>query len=104
MYNVPAIIGPTPNQSIQVTDEDCGNLLQIIFLSVQVVPNLYTYTILSLWATANLVESGLKAIARIVYEVFPLDGSLGLVENLSRRSPFSSNKIIVRSDVATANF
>lgn len=59
---------------------------------------------LSLWATASNVESGLKTNARITYDALPSTEPLGFVENLSRFSPFSSNRIIDRSAVATANF
>lgn len=55
-------------------------------------------------ATAIFVESGLKAMDLIMYDFLPVDGSCGFVENLSRRSPFSSNKRICLSDVATASF
>lgn len=84
-------------------DVVCGNLLQMTFLSFHVVPSLYTYTILSLWATANRAESGLNAIDRITYDSLPFVWSSGFVANLSRRSPFSSYNKIVRSAVATAN-
>lgn len=43
-------------------------------------------------------------MARITYDVLPFAESLGFVENLSRRSPFSSYNIIDRSAVATASF
>lgn len=99
---LPAIIGPIDSQTMAVSDVVCGNLLQITFLSFHVPPNLYTYTMLSLCATASRVESGLNAIPRITYESLPLLWSAALVENLSRFSPFSSYKTIVRSDVATA--
>lgn len=96
------MIGPIDSHTMAIKDVVCGNLLQITFLSDHVVPNLYTYTILSLWATANFVESGLKAIWRIVYDSLPLLWSNGFVANLSRFSPFSSYNKIVRSTVATA--
>ncbi len=53
--------------------------------------HLYTNTMLSLCAIASFVESGEKAIARTMY-VLGLLASAGLVLNLSRFSPFSSNK------------
>lgn len=42
-YNVshqPTIIGPTDNHTIALTAVGCGNLLQIVFFSFQLVPNL----------------------------------------------------------------
>lgn len=87
-----------------MTAEPCANLLQIAFLSPQLSPILYTKTILSDCATASFVESGPKAKDLMIYDRLPFSGWLGLVENLSRLSPFSSNKRIVRSEVPTASF
>lgn len=102
MKYLPAIIGPIDSQTMAVNDAVCGNLLQITFLSFHVPPNLYTYTMLSLCATAKRVESGLNAMLRMTYDSLPLFWSAGFVANLSRFSPLSSYKTIVRSDVATA--
>lgn len=46
-FALPAIIGPIDNHTIAIMDVVCGNLLQITFLSDQLGPSLYTYTILS---------------------------------------------------------
>ena len=57
----------------------------------------------SLCAMANLVESGLKAMPRMMYP-FGLLGSAGLVLNLSFLSPFSSNRYTTLSVVTAASF
>ena len=80
----------------------CGNLLQIDFLSPHSAPSLYTNTILSLCAIASLHESGDQAIPRTMY-VFGPFASPGFVENLSRRSPFSSQRWTTRSVVTIAS-
>ena len=84
-----------------VMGEVCKNLLHMVFLSPHSSPSLYTKTILSLWAIANLVESGEKLMALTTYVFGPL--SAGLVENLSAGRPWSSNSRTTRSDPQTAS-
>jgi hypothetical protein len=57
---------------------------------------------LSDWATASFEQSGDQAIPLTTYDFEPF-GSAGLVENLSRRSPFSSHKCTTRSVVTMAS-
>jgi hypothetical protein len=87
---------------MHVMEAACWNLLQIDFLSPHSLPSLYTKTMLSLCAMASFAESGDQHMPRTTY-VFDPFGSAGLVENLSRRSPFSSHKCTTRSVVTMAS-
>ena len=75
--------------------------MQMDFLSPHSTPSLYTKTMLSLWAMASLVESGLNAMPRTT-KFFGPSGLDGLVENLSRLSPLSSKSWTTRSVVTAA--
>ena len=63
---------------------------------------LYTNTILSDCATASLEQSGDQAMPRTTYVLAAL-ASAGLVENLSLRSPFSSQRWTTLSVVTIAS-
>ena len=64
--------------------------------------HLYTKTALSLWAIASLVESGENCMPRTTYAGCAA-ASAALVLNLSRLSPFSSNKFTTLSAVTAAS-
>lgn len=62
-----------------VIDDDAGNLLHIVFFSLNLAPILYTYTILSDYATAIFVESYENSIALTTYDFYYVlsDGFVG---------------------------